>query len=57
MARKKRSPVSKKISILRHEGEKQSQAVAAALSMKRAGRLTSEGKYIHVKRKKRSGGR
>jgi hypothetical protein len=55
--RKKRSPVSKKISILRHEGVKQDQAVATALSMKRAGRLTPEGDYVHVRSKKRAKGR
>src|SRR6266436_1931132 len=39
------SAVSKKISTLVHEGTPQKQAVATALSMKRAGRLTKEGGY------------
>ena len=54
--RKKRPPESKKISKLRHEGVPQQQAIATAMSMKRAGRLTPEGGYIRVKkgRKKRS---
>ena len=43
------SRVSKKISILMHEGTPQKQAVATALSMKRAGRLTKEGGYIRAK--------
>ena len=49
-----KSPVSKKISKLRHEGKSQDQAVATALSMKRAGRLTKEGRYVRKKRKMRS---
>jgi len=56
--RKSKSPVSKKISHLRHEGVPQDQAVAEALSMKRAHRLTKSGGYIRAsKRKKRKGGR
>jgi hypothetical protein len=45
--------VSKKISILRDENIPQRQAVAMALSMNRAGRLTSGGEYIHSRKKKR----
>lgn len=43
--------VSKKISHLRKEGTPQKQAVAMALSMKRAGRLTPRGGYRRVGRK------
>lgn len=50
--KKKDSAVSKKISHLRHEGVPQKQAVAEALAMKRAGRLTSEGEYKRAKKKK-----
>jgi hypothetical protein len=50
--RKKRDRVSKKISILRHEDVPQKQAVAMALSMNRAGRLTPEGGYKRVGRKR-----
>lgn len=53
MANKKRGAVSKKISHLRHEGVPQDQAVAEAMSMKRAGRLTREGGYIRSKKKSR----
>jgi hypothetical protein len=49
---RKRGAVGKKISKLVHEGKSQKQAVATALSMKRAGRLTKEGGYKRVKRKK-----
>lgn len=42
--------VSKKISKLVHEGTPQVQAVAEALSMKRAGRLTKSGGYIRAKK-------
>jgi hypothetical protein len=52
--RKKRSAVSKKISILRHEGTPQKQSVATAVSMERAHRLTPEGDYIHARKKKRA---
>lgn len=38
--------VSKKIGVLVREGKPQKQAVAMALSMKRAGRLTKSGGYI-----------
>lgn len=48
--RRKRSAVSKKISHLVHEGKPQKQAVAIALSMKRAGRLTPSGGYRRVGR-------
>ena len=44
------SRVSKKISKLRHEGEPPKKAVAMALNMERAGRLTEKGGY---KRKKK----
>jgi hypothetical protein len=50
--RKPRSPEGKKISLLRHEGVPQDQAVAEALSMKLAGRLTSSGGYIRAHKKK-----
>ena len=42
--------VSAKISHLVHEGKPQKQAVAMALSMKRAGRLTKTGGYRRVGR-------
>lgn len=48
-----RTAVGKKISKLMHEGEPQKKAVAMALSMKRAGRLTKEGDYIRVKKKRK----
>jgi hypothetical protein len=48
----KKSAVSKKISKLVREGVSQKQAVAEALSMKRAGRLTKSGGYRRVKGKK-----
>lgn len=41
--------VSKKISKLVHEGKPQRQAVAMALAMKRAGRLTRSGGYRRAK--------
>lgn len=50
--RKPRSPEGKKISLLRSEGVPQDQAVAQALSMKRAGRLTKSGSYIRAHKKK-----
>lgn len=46
------SAVSKKISKLVREGKPQDQAVATALSMKRAGRLTKSGGYRRAKRGK-----
>lgn len=50
----KKTAVSKKISKLVREGTPQKQAVAEALSMKRAGRLTKNGGYkrVHKKGKK-----
>lgn len=54
---KKRDAVSKKISKLRHEGVIEDQAVAEALSMKREGRLTPEGGYRRVGRKRKRGSR
>ncbi|MGH8897515.1 MAG: hypothetical protein ACRDZ4_10925 [Egibacteraceae bacterium] len=51
-SKKKRNPgdggVSKKIGHLVREGKPQKQAVAIALSMKRAGRLGPKGQYRHV---------
>jgi len=46
-----KTPESKKISKLRHEGVPEKQAVAEALSMKRAHRLTKGGGYIRSKRR------
>ena len=43
--------VGKKIGILMHEGKPQDQAVAMALSMKRANRLTKSGGYVRAKKK------
>ena len=56
MARKRKhsTPESKKISKLMDEGKPQDQAVATALSMKRAGRLTKSGGYIRSGRRKRN---
>ena len=48
-SRKNRPPESKKISKLVREGIPQNQAVAEALSMKRAGRLTNQGGYIRAR--------
>lgn len=56
MAKKKRTRVGKKISKLMHEDVPQKQAIAEALSMQRAGRLTAEGGYRRVGRKKKRGG-
>lgn len=50
--RKHRTPVGKKISKLMHEGEPQKKAIAMAMSMKRAGRLTKSGGYRRVGRKR-----
>jgi len=47
-----RSLVSQKISVLRHEGTPQRQAVAEAISMGRAGRLRQGGVYVRAKGKK-----
>lgn len=52
---RKRSDVGNKISILRREGVPQDQAVAEAMSMKRAGRLTKRGGYIRAGRKRSRG--
>ncbi len=59
MARKKarKSAESKKISKLVREGVPQDKAVATALSMKRAGRLTKGGGYRRAGRKRRKGAR
>jgi len=51
--RKPRSPEGKKISKLVHEGEPHTKAVAMAMSMKRAHRLTPSGGYIRSKKKSR----
>jgi hypothetical protein len=50
MVRKKQSRVSKKISILRHEGIPERQSVAMALQMNRDKRLTKSGGYRRVKK-------
>jgi len=49
-ARQKKSRVSKKISHLVREGTPQKQAVAMAMSMQRAGRITPSGGYRRVKK-------
>jgi len=54
MAKRKKSPVSLKISKLRKEGYPQKQAVAIALSMKDQGRLTKTGGYRRSRRNRRS---
>lgn len=48
--KKGKTAVSKKISKLVGEGKPQDAAVATALSMKRAGRLTQSGGYIRAKK-------
>lgn len=56
VSRKKRAKndkVSDKISVLRHEGVPEKQAVAESLSMERSGRLRKGGKYIHKRRGRR----
>jgi hypothetical protein len=45
--------VGDKISVLRKEGTPQKQAVAMALSMKRAGRLRPGGVYVHKRKSSR----
>jgi hypothetical protein len=50
--RKKRDAVSKKISKLRHENVPEDQSVAMALNMSRKGRLTKEGGYKRVGKKR-----
>ena len=42
----KKSLVSQKISVLRHEGKPEKQAVAMAINMGKAGRLRPGGKYV-----------
>ena len=51
---KKNSPdlVSKKIKVLRHEGVPEKQAIATAISMGKAGRITKSGGYRRVGREK-----
>lgn len=51
---KPRSGVSRKISLLVREGKPQKVAVAEALSMQRAGRLSRTGEYRRVGSKRRS---
>lgn len=46
----KNDAVDRKIEKLRAEGVPQKRAIATALSMKRAGRLTPQGGYIRVKK-------
>lgn len=54
--KEKNTRVSEKISLLRHEGVPQNQAIAESMSMERAGRLGRHGQYHRVgkKRSKRS---
>jgi hypothetical protein len=49
--------VSEKISVLRHEGIPQKQAVGEAYGMERSGRLKRHGRYVHKRRGRRKGGR
>lgn len=49
--KRKDDRVGKKIGKLMDEGAPQKQAIAEALSMQRAGRLTPEGGYRRVKKK------
>jgi hypothetical protein len=58
MRKKKRGNkrVSEKISVLRHEGVPEKQAVAESLSMERSHRLGRHGKYRHVGRRGRRKG-
>jgi hypothetical protein len=51
MAGGKSDAVGKKVALLVREGMKQKQAVAVALDMERAGRLTASGDYVRVKGK------
>jgi hypothetical protein len=51
MKRNSRELVSKKIKVLRHEGVSEKQAIATAISMGKAGRITKSGGYRHVKKK------
>lgn len=43
--------VGNKIKLLRHEGKPEKQAVGEAMGMWKAGRLTTEGKYIRKGKK------
>lgn len=47
-----RDDVSEKISVLRHEGTPEKQAVAMAINMKREGRLGPHGEYRRAKKRK-----
>lgn len=49
----KSKAVSKKIAHMVREGKPQKQAVAIALNMKREGRLTKEGGYRRVMKKRK----
>lgn len=44
--------VSRKIKVLRHEGVPEKQAIATAISMGKAGRITKSGGYKRVKKSK-----
>jgi hypothetical protein len=60
VSKKKRSKnkrVSEKIEVLRNEGKTGDQAAGEAYGMERAGRLERHGKYKHVGRKHKRGGR
>jgi hypothetical protein len=56
-SKRKHSRVGNKISILRHEGDRQDVAVAKALSMERAGRLGPHGEYRRVDKHSKRGKR
>jgi hypothetical protein len=51
MKRNSQELVSRKIKVLRHEGVPEKQAIATAISMGKAGRITKSGGYRHVKKK------
>ena len=53
MASESQKRISEKISVLRHEGIPEKQAIGEAEGMERSGRLGRHGKYRHAKRKKR----
>lgn len=55
--KEKNKRVSDKISVLRHEGKSEDQAVGEAEGMERSGRLRKGGVYKHVGRKHKRGGR
>ena len=55
--RKKNTRVSEKISLLRHEGVPQDQAIAESLSMERSGRLGRHGQYHRKGRKSKRSAR